>query len=407
PLPLPEPVPPQLPPLPDSDADSEDALPPPPGAESVGAIADLNKQLMDAMQRLDARVEKMLEQVEEGLNQMQASAASQGRVQSVQQLNNLLLPNSTAPVANVSPTAPLPYAPTISPVSPQRLGQRWSGVTRDALIDRDWHVAGNIACPVVYNADGPRYEQHDWKILQQAKKAVEEHGIQSDTARLMLDWIFTADPNSPTDSMNLAQLLLSSSQYIVWEREWKRLAQIEASRPRDQNDVLYGMNPDMLTGSGAYGHISAQLNYPLQMHHLSAQLARTAFYAVPDNRPQPSFVSVRQGHTESYSHFMDRLPQALSDQRDLTEEAKQNMFKLLAFENANPPTKRMLATLPKGADIGDMLEATSRVSMQQQSQAMAGVIAKAMEPTTKLIAAAVTKAKGKAPVTGVPGICFR
>lgn len=87
---------------------------------------------------------------------------------------------------------------------------------------------------------------------------------------MALDWIFTADTSSPIDSTNLARLLLTPSQFFHWEQEWKRLAQMEANRPQQQNEPLYGINPDMLTGSGVYGHLQVQLQYPLLVHHLSA-----------------------------------------------------------------------------------------------------------------------------------------
>lgn len=66
----------------------------------------------------------------------------------------------------------------------------------------------------------------------------------------MLDGIFAADVNSPHDCQQIAQLVLTPSQHVIWEKEWTRLAVMEASRPRAPNDILFGLNPDMLTGSG-------------------------------------------------------------------------------------------------------------------------------------------------------------
>ncbi|NWZ88623.1 POK9 protein, partial [Poecile atricapillus] len=286
--------------------------------------------------------------------------------------------------------------------------QRWSGIIRDAVLEGEWQAAGTVACPIMYDQQNPRYEQHDWKILQQAKKTVTENGIKSEAANTALDWLFTSDVNSPIDSQNLARLLLTPSQLMVWEKEWKRLAILEANRPRDPNDVLHGLNPDMLTGSGVYSHMTVQLNYPLAMHHLSAQLARQAFNAVPDSKPHPSFTTIRQGLTEPYPHFIDCLSAALKAQNDMTEEAKQNMFKLLAFENANSKIKPILATLPKQADVGDMLDIALRVNQTQEGQLVANAVAEAIKPTTNLIAAAVGKlGSGCKPFLTPPAICFR
>lgn len=150
------------------------------------------------------------------------------------------------------------------------MGQRWSGIIKGAILEGDWEAAGQIACPIIFQNGERRYEQHCWKILQQAKKSVTDHGIKSEATRVALDWIFTADTSSPIDSTNLARLLLTPSQFFHWEQEWKRLAQMEANRPQQQNEPLYGINPDMLTGSGVYGHLQVQLQYPLLVHHLSA-----------------------------------------------------------------------------------------------------------------------------------------
>ncbi|RMC17393.1 hypothetical protein DUI87_05974 [Hirundo rustica rustica] len=58
-------------------------------------------------------------------------------------------------------------------------------------------MACPVACPVLFRGGNPVYEQHEWKILQQAKNTVKEHGLKTETARAMLDWIHTADICSP------------------------------------------------------------------------------------------------------------------------------------------------------------------------------------------------------------------
>lgn len=67
----------------------------------------------------------------------------------------------------------------------------------------------------------------------------------------------------------------------------------------------------MLTGSGPFTNMVLQLQYPREMYNLSALLARQALYTVPEAKPLPKFTNVRQGLTEPYSHFVDRLAQAL------------------------------------------------------------------------------------------------
>jgi len=110
--------------------------------------------------------------------------------------------------------------------------------------------------------------------------------------------------------------------------------------------------------------------------------------------------------TESYPQFVGRLWQALANQAEMSEEAKQSMFKLLAFENANPAMKRLLATLPKDAGVGEMLDLASRAEQQRSEQVMANAMAQAIQPIMQLLAAAVARIGGKDGGCN-PGICFR
>ncbi|NXV73295.1 GAK9 protein, partial [Atlantisia rogersi] len=312
-------------------------------------LRQLKSQVEQLMWNLESRIEKSVSMLETRFEPPR---------QSVQELFSRQ--DATLPKPTNMPCAPpeesLPPPHNIPRALPRTVNNRWSGVIRDAILDGEWQAAGAVACPIIVGNGAPHYEQHDWKILQQAKKTIMENGIKSEASRTMLDWIFTADTNSPHDCKNLARLLLTPSQYIIFTREWRQLAELEAARPREAQDHLNGITADMITGAGAFSNMTSQLQYPLALFHLSAQQARQAFYAVPDANPVPSFTSVKQGLTEDYTHFVDRLSNALASQADMTEESKQNMFKLLAFDNANAKTKAVLATLPKNADVGDMIE---------------------------------------------------
>ncbi|NXS35570.1 GAK9 protein, partial [Pomatostomus ruficeps] len=324
-----------------------------------------------------------------------------------QLLQNLNQERQGVPTVSAEASAPAPpYAPLVQlQEQAHHVARRWSGIVKDVIIEGDWQAA-NIARPAVAQGNRARYEQHDWKILQQAKRTVAEHGVKSEAARIILDWLYTAAVTCPFDSQNVARFLLTPSQLLSWEREWKRLAVIEANRPRDPNDPLRGINPEMLIGAGPHQNIGVQLECPLEIRHLSGQLARQAYNAVADSKPQPIFTSVKQGLNEPYCHFIDRLWQAVADQNDMSEEVKQSMFKFLAFENANQRTRPILATLPKSAEVSEMLEITDRAALQNQGQVVANAVAQAMKPTASLLAAAVQKLQGK-PASKAASVCFR
>ncbi|XP_071585791.1 endogenous retrovirus group K member 8 Gag polyprotein-like [Heliangelus exortis] len=268
---------------------------------------------------------------------------------------------------------------------------RWSGIIRDAILEGEWEPT-TVACPVLQGANGqPVFEQHSWKTLQQARQIIKEQGLRSESGRAILDWLFTSDVNSPYDCRSLTQYLLTPSQQIIWLREWECLAAAEVNRAKAPGDPLAGVTAEMLTGSRRFAEIDLQLEYPRELHHAAARLARQAFYAVPEPHPVPSFTNVKQGLNEPYQNFVDRLWQSVTAQSDLTIEQRESMFKLLAFENANPRSKALFSTLPKTAPVSEMLDVAARASQHQQHQEMAGAFAAALEPTHQLLAAVVQK----------------
>lgn len=95
--------------------------------------------------------------------------------------------------------------------------QQWSGTVKDALIEGQWQAASMIACLVTVDTQmgTGHWEIQDWKILQQARHAVSDYGINSEPAQQMLGWIFQADINCDFDCKNLARLLLTPSQYML------------------------------------------------------------------------------------------------------------------------------------------------------------------------------------------------
>ena len=97
------------------------------------------------------------------------------------------------PRGPVVPSAPPPSA-AVPSAPPQ-----WSGVIRDAILEGNWEVASKITYPVVYNQQGSQWEPHDWKLLQQARKTISEYSLQSEAAKQIIQWIFTADVNTPAD----------------------------------------------------------------------------------------------------------------------------------------------------------------------------------------------------------------
>ncbi|NWY11939.1 GAK6 protein, partial [Aphelocoma coerulescens] len=364
---------------------------------TLKVIAD---SLGQAMNRLDERSRRALERVEQFLRDTHTMQSETGSVNSEQQ------PGLAEVIKKRRAEG-----------GPQVAQRRWNGVIKDALIEGDW-TPSLLSCPVTVDPQTGQinYEKREWKTLYQAIRTVHEQGHKSETGRALIDWLHTSDSNIPIDCAELARLLRTPSQYIIWHKEWEQLAVAEANRPRTPQDPLFGLTSDMLLGRGQYEAAAVQVQYPLHLLDVAGRIACRAYSAVPDAGVSVSFTNVRQGLTESYSHFIDRLSEAITTSSQLPEENKDTMFRLLAFENANAKTKNLLATLPKHADVSDMIEMVSRADQGRQAQNIAGAVAAAVQPavsaavqpTVSMVAAAVQKISRNPPKTyPASQLCYR
>ncbi|XP_048145667.1 uncharacterized protein LOC125318780 isoform X1 [Corvus hawaiiensis] len=322
----------------------------------------------------------------------------------------------TAPPFPQEEVQPLPPSALTGRTDPLR--RRWNRAVCNTITEGDWRAIDALACPVLIQGDTAKWEPHDWKILQQAKQTVTTHGLRSETTRSILQFIFTADVLCPNDCISITQLLLTPSQFLLWERMWKRLAQGEASKHQgDTQDPLYAIQADMLTGSGAFGATVAQLTMPAIIHQLSQTLAHKALLSVPEKKKSPPYAAIRQGLSEPYGQFIDRLSAALKDATELSEELQEQMFRTLAFENANRQTKTILATLPQGAGVDKMLVRASRVEQSSQTAAFTATLQNVLQQQGQVITAALTggaqrkkgaKAAGPPPGPRTGGVaCFQ
>lgn len=199
----------------------------------------------------------------------------------------------------------------------------------------------------------------NWKplpyaILREASKAARDKGIQSPFFLGLVEGIASTHLMLPQDWKDLLRMLLTPSQYSVWDQEYRLAAQA-----RQTGDAIY----DQIYGSGQWATIPEQLQ--LGDNHLLAswQCVQRAIKRTPEKgRIQKSFATVRQGPTEPYTSFIDRLQVALQRQID-NPEASAELLKKLAYENANADCRKALGTIAKagGAELADYIKACQDV----------------------------------------------
>jgi len=77
------------------------------------------------------------------------------------------------------------------------------------------------AYPVVTQVGGgSKWEAFDWKLLEKVKTSVMQNGLRSPVTQQMLKYIFTADQLLPMDILQIAEIVLTPSQQLLFHRAW-------------------------------------------------------------------------------------------------------------------------------------------------------------------------------------------
>ena len=91
----------------------------------------------------------------------------------------------------------------------------------------------------------------------------------------------------------------------------------------------------MLTSMGQFDLVKAQIQCPLLLHEQLKEVALKAWDQITfQGEPKGSYTELFQGPNEAYADFLARLNIAVSHSA-IREEAKMQLGKLLAYENAN------------------------------------------------------------------------
>ncbi|KAJ7410800.1 hypothetical protein WISP_106271 [Willisornis vidua] len=235
-----------------------------------------------------------------------------------------------------------------------------------------------------------KWEPFDWKILEKTRLSVIQNGLRSPMTQQMLRFIFTADLMIPQVIQQLTDFLLPPSQQPLFLKAWQRLCDLECAKPRQQNDPLYGIQTPILMGQGQYEDGNVQAAFAPAVLQFSQMLALQALLTLHEPGKFYMFTDIQQNLHEPYAQFIDRLYKAIANHPDMDGPMKQKMFNLLAFENANEKTKRVLGHMPKYSEVADMLELVERT--QQVNNA--AYIAAAVQGAVALLIPKEQKLKG-------------
>ena len=136
----------------------------------------------------------------------------------------------------------------------------------------------------------------------------------------------------------------------------------------------------MLTGTGQFDTIEAQIQCPPVLHGLLKTVALEAWDQItPQGEPTGTYTKILQGPNETYADFLARLETAISH-IVIGEEAKRQLEKLLAYENANQECQKAIAPIHETGTIIDYLKACHNLGSETQKMQM---LAETMATTLK------------------------
>ncbi|KAJ7428363.1 hypothetical protein BTVI_00839 [Pitangus sulphuratus] len=217
-------------------------------------------------------------------------------------------------------------------------------------------------------------------MLKEAKAAITQYRLKSGYTTSMLQHLFVATLLTSYDIRMMITTLLSPHQQLQFYQKWQTFCEAAAATIRQQEDPLYGVTSQMLLGAGPFAREEWQVRFANEVLLLSQELAHKSLQSVQDDNPTPSFSSVKQGATEPFGKFVDRLHNAIGSNPDLDDEMKSKFPDLLAYNNANKKTKWALSVLPRGATTGQMLEAADRMIKQEKAAYMVATFEAAVKP---------------------------
>jgi len=253
----------------------------------------------------------------------------------------------------------------------ESIRERWRKIRMDGLKDEE---KIDVVFPVTRRPNQlPQYQAFDWQLIKEVRKAVAQNGLQSPVSQALLEnalcgqlvtpyncqqlasliltptqkqfcaeWITISSLTgvarnglqspvsqallenvlcgqlvTPYDCQQLASLILTPTQKLLWRDKFIEYCEIKAveNLGRQQGYLLLRVDVDHYTGAGQFAEPELKLRILLEVLRESAQMALWAFITLPEASKEPiSFTFIKQEVSEPYMTFIDRLRDAVEKQ---------------------------------------------------------------------------------------------
>ncbi|XP_063280514.1 uncharacterized protein LOC134565066 isoform X2 [Prinia subflava] len=196
----------------------------------------------------------------------------------------------------------------------------------------------------------------------------------------LVDGLFGKSDLLPFDVKQIGRMIFDGAGMIVFRQEWKDnctnlLAQSSgAGQPLHDSSLsrLMGKHDDMITPQQQAANMQAE------EVRATTQAAREAIRAASRVVVRPSpWSTIKQGESESFTHFVDHL-QAAAHSSTLPPEAKGPVVADCLRQQCNSITKDILRSLPAGASLADMIKHVVKEEQLTPTQAAVRTLTSAM-----------------------------
>lgn len=226
--------------------------------------------------------------------------------------------------------------------------------------------------PVQGVAQAPFYDGMNIEDMMRLKKAVTLYGPQSHYVKELLTAMARHYGNlAPYDWRVLCRALLKEPEYLQWQMWFSELCLNQARQNAlSANPRIQVITYPMLAGIEQYADVAAQANTPEEIHDQLMEISLEAWDRIrPTGEHYGSWTKVIQKTHEPYVEFLSRLKLTL-ERTVVGEEARQQLLKLLAYENANDDCKRALLPVKETGDLNTFMKVCKDITSESRKMQM-------------------------------------
>ncbi|RMB94828.1 hypothetical protein DUI87_28631 [Hirundo rustica rustica] len=283
------------------------------------------------------------------------------------QTENCFALAAASPLKSEDPPPPIPILEGPQNCSDDIQLTDWHEVTREICKEENLNP---LAMPVIFSqqARGPRtwtaIPSHEIKEL---RKAIKDSGICSPYFKQLLKSTLEGHTLTPNDCKNLAGVILTDSQYMLWEFKWRRLLTNILQMHRQSTDVdLRTLTMSKLTGDPPDDQNDNQVNLPRTALDDIKKMACRAFVQIqPAGSFEKAYNIISQDSSEPFTTFVDRVIQAAERQCG-DDIARPIVIWDIIENNASPECKRAIKALGKERPtVPEMIDACNQIGSPQ------------------------------------------